>query len=186
VLFSGKGPQTVSGTNAQSTILAQTPAFGNAMLTGNYTLNDMSLPDGGYVQQYTQLDGDTKQGDWFVQPTGDYTVKPTEGYMLYSPARGISMMPSAIGRSGKMVYPSNVTTDSSVPTIAQRTSLMTMNASSGFDILALLPQTVVVYDMQGNQVYYGYLSESEQVHIHAERGLYVVRGEYDVLKVVAD
>ncbi len=186
VLFSGKGPQTISGTNAQSTILSQTPTSGSAILTGNYTFNNMSLPDGAYVQQYTQLDGDTKKGDWFVRPTGDYTVKPTEGYMLYSPTRGISMMPSAIGRSGKMVYPSNVTTDSSVPTIADRTSLMMMNTADGFDILALLPQTVVVYDMQGNQVFHGYLSEGEQVHIHAGSGLYVVRGEYDVLKVVAD
>lgn len=188
ILFHGNGPQTVLGI-AQQSSLATAPAAGSATLAGNSTLADMTAPAGAYVHQYIDIDisdDDPRKQDWFVQPTGSYTIKPTEGYMLYTPEAG-SAMPARISRSGQMVYPDNTTTDvEDVPTIGDRTSIMLFDAMDGFEVLSLCEQLVMVYNLQGNLIFRQQMAEGEQVHIAAAEGIYVVKGEKEAIKIMVD
>lgn len=189
IRFYGKGDQTIQGSDYHSTILATTPADGSATLAGNSTLADMTAPAGAYVHQYIDIDisdDDQRKQDWFVQPTGSYTIKPTEGYMLYTPKAG-SAMPARISRSGQMVYPDNTTTDvEGVPTIGDRTSIMLFDAMDGFEVLSLCEQVVTIYNLQGNLIFRQQMAEGEQVHIAAAEGIYVVKGEKEAIKVMVD
>lgn len=188
ILFHGKGPQEVLGTNGQSS-LSTAPTAGSATLAGNATLADMNAPSGAYVHQYIDIDpndDDPRKQDWFVQPTGSYTVKPTEGYMLYTPKPG-AQMPARISRSGKIEYDENVETGvDGVPTVGDRTSLMLFGAYDGFEILSLCEQLVMVYNLRGNLIFRQQMAEGEQVHIAAAEGLYVVKGEKEAIKVMVE
>lgn len=188
ILFHGKGPQEVLGTNGQSS-LSTAPAAGSATLAGNATLADMNAPSGAYVHQYIDIDpndDDPRKQDWFVQPTGSYTVKPTEGYMLYTPKPG-AQMPARISRSGKIEYDENVETGvDGVPTVSDRTSLMLFGAYDGFEVLSLCEQLVTVYNLQGNIIFQQYMAEGEQVHVGTGAGIFVVRGESETIKVMVE
>ena len=188
VLFHGNGPQTVLGI-AQQSSLATAPAAGSATLAGNSTLADMTAPAGAYVHQYVDIDpndDDQRKQDWFIQPTTSYPVKPTEGYLLYTPKAG-AQMPARISRSGQMVYPDNTTTDvEGVPTIGDRTSIMLFDAMDGFEVLSLCEQLVMVYNLQGNLIFRQQMAEGEQVYVATGSGIFVVRGESETIKVMVD
>lgn len=187
ILFYGKGPQEIQGSSyQQSTILKTTPAEGYATLVGNSTLADMTAPSGAYVHQYVDIDpedGDPKKQDWFIQPTTGYTVKPTEGYLLYTPKAG-AQMPARISRSGQIEYDENVETG--LPTIAGRTSLMLFGAYDGIEVLALHEQLVTVYNLQGNIIFQQYMAEGEQLYVATGAGIFIVRGESETIKVMVE
>ena len=179
ILFQGKGPQRIEGSNHQSEILTS-PAVGNAKLVGNSTFVDMNLSrNQGYVH-------DTSD-DFFKLYTNytSYPVKPTQGLLLYN--SGSAAMPARISRSGQMVYPDNTTTDvEDVPTIGDRTSIMLFDAMDGFEVLSLCEQVVTIYNLQGNLIFRQQMAEGEQVHIAAAEGIYVVKGEKEAIKVMVD
>lgn len=181
IYFYGKGPQMVQGSEYHSTILDINPSEEYATLVGNSTFADYTLSE-GYVHE-TDINSDDR--DFFVLKTNE-TIKPTQGYMLYTPTSP-SQMPIRISRSGKIEYPDGTTTDADgVPTIGDRQSLMLYDALDGFDILALLSQVVTVYDMQGNLIFRQQINEGGRAHIPAVQGLYVVKGEYETIKVMVD
>lgn len=178
IRFYGKGAQTIQGSNYQSTILATNPAAGSARLVGNSTLADMTLAaNTGYVHNTTN--------DYFELNTTSYTLKPTEGFMLYNP--GASPMPARISRSGMIEYGENNTSDlEGVPTIGDRTSLMLFGAYDGFEVLALHEQLVTVYNLQGNVVFQQYMTAGEQMYVGTGAGIFVVRGESEAIKVMIE
>lgn len=179
IRFYGPGPQTINGSNYHSTILATKPSAGHATLTGNSTFAEMTLGTGkGYIHN--------QQTDYFVQNNSDYVVKPTEGYMLYTPGAG-GKMPERISRSGKMVYGNNTATDlEGVPTISDRTSLMLFDAMDGVEILSLSEQVVMVYNLQGNLIFRQQMTAGEQIYVATGSGIFVVRGESETIKVMVD
>lgn len=178
IRFYGKGAQMIQGSDYQSTILATTPAAGSATLVGNSTLADMTLAaNTGYVHNTTN--------DYFERNTTSYTLKPTEGFMLYN--SGPSSMPARISRSGQMEYDENVETGvDGVPTVGDRTSLMLFGAYDGFEVLALHEQLVTVYNLQGNVVFQQYMTAGEQMYVGTGAGIFVVRGESETIKVMVD
>lgn len=178
ILFHGKGPQDVQGSNSQSTILATAPAAGSATLAGNSTFADMTLAaEAGYVHNTTN--------DFFEKNNSAVTIKPTQGYMLYG--GGAKGMPERISRSGHMVYPDNTTTDvEGVPTIGDRTSIMLFDAMDGFEVLSLCEQLVMVYNLQGNLIFRLQMAEGEQIYVATGSGIFVVRGESETIKVMVD
>lgn len=178
ILFHGNGPQTVLGI-AQQSSLATAPAAGSATLAGNSTLADMTLDaaDKAYVHNATN--------DYFELNTTDYTLKPTEGFMLYNP--GPASMPARISRSGKIEYGENNTSNlEDVPTIGDRTSIMLFDAMDGFEVLSLCEQLVTVYNLQGNVVFQQYMTAGEQMYVGTGAGIFVVRGESETIKVMVD
>ena len=180
-LVFGKGHQT-------STILAINPEQGTAMYSGNYTLADMTAPTNAYVHDYDVdkeiLDGLGKDAaDWFIQAPSGHTVKPTEGYMLYTPKTG-AQMPARISRTGQIEYGENVETG--LPTIAGRTSLMLLGAYDGFELLSLCEQLVTVYNLQGNIIFQQYMAEGQQVYVATGTGVFIVRGESETIKVMVE
>ena len=193
ILFYGKGLQTIEGSSSQSTILSEgktilsnainSNAFnknGAAILAGNSTFADMTLTaaNTAYVHNMTT--------DYFEPNTAKYIVKPTEGFLLYTPKNG-AQMPARISRSGKIEYDENVETGvGGVPTVGDRTSLMLFGAYDGFEILSLCEQLVTVYNLQGNVVFQQYMAEGEQVYVGTGAGIFVVRGESETIKVMVE
>ncbi len=180
ILFYGKGPQTIAGTNLHNTIVSDSmPTLGaTATLEGNSTFADMTLTaQTAYVHNTAT--------DIFELNNAQYVVKPTEGFLLYNP--GAKPMPARISRSGQIEYRDNTATGmNGVPTVGDRTTLMVMDAYDGFEILSLSDQRVAVYNLQGNVVFQSQMAEGEQVHVSAAEGVYVVVGEHETIKLMVD
>lgn len=174
ILFYGQGPQTVHGTVPA----APTMNSGEGTLAGNPTFRDYTLPpNAGYIH-------DTAD-DVYKFTNGTYTLKPTEGYLVYKTNQ--ASMPARISRSGEIVYPDNTATDlEGVPTIQDNASLMLFDAVEGFEILSLQAQVVAVYNLQGEVLMHQYMAEGEQVRVAAPVGLYVVKGEKEAIKIMVD
>ena len=181
ILFYGKGDQTISGINSHSEIISNArPTTGaTATLAGNPTFADMTLVagDNAYVHNMTN--------DYFELNTTSYTLKATEGFMLYNP--GANPMPGRISRSGQMEYDENVETGvGGVPTVGDRTSLMLYGAYDGFELLSLCEQLVTVYNLQGNIIFQQYMAEGEQLYVATGAGVFIVRGESETIKVMVE
>ena len=181
IIFHGVGPQEVNGTNYHTTILnTESPANGTAILTGNSTLADYTLPS-GYVHDMTVT---SETYDFFTHQT-NATIKPTQGYMLYTPS--VAKMPAHISRSGKIVYAEGEATDlEGVPTIGDRSTLMLFGAMDGFELLSLSDQLVTVYNLQGHIIFQQYMTASEQLYVATGAGIFVVRGESEAIKVIVE
>ena len=184
ILFYGAGGehgQTIAGINSHSEIISNArPTTGaTATLAGNPTFADMTLvaADNAYVHNMTN--------DYFELVTTSYTLKATEGFMLYNP--GANPMPGRISRSGQMEYDENVETGvGGVPTVGDRTSLMLYGAYDGFELLSLCEQLVTVYNLQGNIIFQQYMAEGEQVYVATGAGVFIVRGESETIKVMVE
>lgn len=178
ILFHGNGSQTIRGTNDQPYIIPSTLEAGYATLVGNSTFADMTLAaEAGYVHN--------TEKDYFELNGSAYTVKPTEGFLLYN--SGSSKMPARISRAGQMEYSENDATSlDGVPTIGDRTTLMLLGAMDGFEVLSLGEQLVTVYNLQGNIVFQKYMAEGEQVYVASGVGIFIVRGENESIKIMVD
>ena len=181
VIFHGYGPQTVSGSNAQTTIKSTTTAVGTARLTGNYTFKDMSLSAGtAYLH-----DSST---DLFTLNAATETIKPTQGYMLFTAPEN-SLQVASFSRAGRVVsyvQDEEVTTDSHVPSIGDRTSMLLYRLDGGFAVEPVRSQHVNIYDMRGQVLFNGYLTEGSHHPFYLSQGLYVLQGEYETLKVLVE
>lgn len=181
VIFHGYGPQTVSGSSAQTTIKNTTTAAGTARLTGNYTFKDMSLnAKTAYLHNSST--------DLFTFNTSTVTIKPTQGYMLFT-APVNSQQVASFSRAGRVVsyvQDEEVTTDSHVPSIGDRTSMLLYRLDGGFAIDPVRSQQVKLYDMRGQVLFSGYLTEGTRHPFYLSQGLYVLQGEYETLKVLVE
>lgn len=183
ILFYGKGPQSIEGTNSHNNFVKNAMLSlpkGHAVLLGNFTLADMTLEaNSAYVHNMTN--------DCFeLNTTTPYTLKPMEGFMLYTPNAGVQM-PARISRTGQMEYDENVETGvGGVPTVGDRTSLMLYGAYDGFELLSLCEQLVTVYNLQGNIIFQQYMAEGEQLYVATGAGVFIVRGESETIKVMVE
>lgn len=181
VVFHGYGPQTVAGTNEQTTIKGTSVSPGTARMTGNYTFGEMTLPASSAYLHNTS-------NDMFELNTASATVKPGQGYMLYSAPTGARKVAafSRMGRVMSYVEDENVTTDSHVPTIGDRQTLIAYDMDGGVNVEVLRSQQVRVYDMRGQLLYSDYLTEGTTCPFYLTQGLYLLRGEYETLKIIVD
>lgn len=181
IIFHGYGPQTVFGSNAQTTIKNISTDAGTARLTGNYTFKDMSLNAGTAYLHNTE-------NDQFERNDAAATIKPTQGYMLFT-APVNSPQVASFSRAGRVVsyvQDEEVTTDSHVPSIGDRTSMLLYRLDGGFAIDPVRSQQVKLYDMRGQVLFSGYLTEGTHHPFYLSQGLYVLQGEYETLKVLVE
>lgn len=175
IWFYGKGPQTISGSNAQTAMKTNALSPGTAILKGNSTFKNMSLSaESAYVHNTLN--------DLFETKNTTYSAKPLEAFMLYNPLA--ARMPKAISRSGKMIYEEQTTTG--LPTIGDRTTLNAYANNMQIHLTALQAQRVVIYDMHGQVLFDGQLSEGEQMSVSAPQGMYIVKGTYEIIKLIVD
>lgn len=175
IWFYGKGPQTISGSNAQTAMKTNALSPGTAILKGNSTFKNMSLSAGSAYVHNTS-------NDLFETKNTTYSAKPLEAFMLYNPLA--ARMPKAISRSGKMIYEEQTATG--LPTIGDRTSLAAYANNMQIHLTALQAQRVVIYDMHGQVLFDGQLMEGEQMSISAPQGIYIVKGTYEIIKLIVD
>lgn len=175
IWFYGKGPQTISGSNAQTAMKMNALSPGTAILKGNSTFKNMSLSAGSAYVHNTS-------NDLFETKNTTYSAKPLEAFMLYNPLA--ARMPKAISRSGKMIYEEQTATG--LPTIGDRTSLTAYADNMQIHLMALQAQRVVIYDMHGQVLFDGQLSEGEQMSVSAPQGMYIVKGTYEIIKLIVD
>lgn len=177
ILLHGLGTQDVDGTNTHDTLLTNTlPQAGSAILKGNTSLNALTLPAStGYIHNTTN--------DLFELNESNYSVKPMETFMLYNPPL-TARMPKAISRAGKVIYEEQTATG--LPTIGDRTTLNAYANNKQIHLTALQAQHAVIYDMHGQVLYDGQLMEGEQMSISAPQGIYIVKGTYEIIKLIVD
>lgn len=175
IWFYGKGPQTISGSNAHSSLINHKLDPGTAILKGNSTFKNMSLSAGSAYVHNTL-------NDLFETKKTTYSAKPLEVFMFYNPLA--ARMPKAISRSGKMIYEEQTATG--LPTIGDRTTLNAYANNMQIHLTALQAQRVVIYDMHGQVLFDGQLSEGEQMSVSAPQGIYIVKGTYEIIKLIVD
>lgn len=175
ILLHGLGTQEVDGTNTHTSILANPLSnAGSAILKGNTSLHEMTLSSKtGYIHNTTN--------DLFELNASNYSVKPLETFMLYNPT---ARMPKAISRAGKVIYEEQTATG--LPTIGDRTSLTAYADNMQIQLTALQAQRAVIYDMHGQVLFDGQLSEGEQMSVSAPQGMYIVKGTYEIIKLIVD
>lgn len=181
IIFHGYGPQTVKGSNAQTAIKNTNTDPGTACLVGNYTFKDMSLNAGTAYLHNTK-------NDQFEINKAEATIKPTQGYMLFTEPVN-SPQVASFSRAGRVVsyvQDEEVTTDSHVPSIGDRTSMLLYRLDGGFAIDPVRSQQVKLYDMRGQVLFSGYLTEGTHHPFYLSQGLYVLQGEYETLKVLVE
>ena len=93
---------------------------------------------------------------------------------------------SRAGRVVSYVQDEEVTTDSHVPSIGDRTSMLLYRLDGGFAIDPVRSQQVKLYDMRGQVLFSGYLTEGTHHPFYLSQGLYVLQGEYETLKVLVE
>lgn len=174
LVFEGKGPQIVRGEDALGEI--KEPNAGFARLVGNYTFANYS-PEGTTYK----LNASTEM----FEATSTTNFRPTEGLLLVNVAAPAGLRVQSVSRLGKVIYGPAITTDngdSHLPTIAGNATLMVQQADGGMEVIPLQPQRVDVVAANGQLVYSGILSE--QTYLPLPAGIYMVRGEKEVLKVL--
>lgn len=179
IVFLGKGPQTVSGTNAHSAITGATVEAGNAALTGNYTFANMTAPAGIYAHNTTN--------DLFKRTSSSTTIKPMQGYMLFSsPIANATAL--SISRAGRISYEydSDITTDDHIPTIGSRASMLVYRTDNGFAVDPVRTQRVMLYNLNGQLLFNGTLTEGERHGFNLTQGIYLLKGEEEIIKVMVN
>lgn len=179
IVFHGTGPQKVSGTNRQAAIKSATAEAGKAVLTGNYTFANLSAPAGIYAHNTTY--------DLFERTNSATTIKPMQGYMLFSsPIANATAL--SISRAGRISYEydSDITTDDHIPTIGSRASMLVYRTDNGFAVDPVRTQRVMLYNLNGQLLFNGTLTEGERHGFNLTQGIYLLKGEEEIIKVMVN
>lgn len=182
LLLEGEGPQTIYGKNKHAEDIKNFSIEpGKARLKGNYTFADcaVSTSEEAFVFMLN------KQNDMFEAVDDQYSMKPTESFLFAYYDKFATQRMRAISRTGQVIYGPAITTDngdSHLPTIAGNATLMVQQTDGGIEVIPLQPQRVDVVAANGQLVYSGILSE--QTYLPLPAGIYMVRGEKEVLKVL--
>ena len=179
IVFHGKGPQKVSGTNRQDAIRSATAEAGKAVLTGNYTFANLNAPAGIYAHN--------TKNDLFERTSSATTIKPMQGYMLFSsPIANATAL--SISRAGRISYEydSDITTDDHIPTIGSRASMLVYRTDNGFAVDPVRTQRVMLYNLNGQLLFNGTLTEGERHGFNLTQGIYLLKGEEEIIKVMVN
>lgn len=182
LLLEGEGPQTIYGKNKHAEDIQNFSIEpGKARLKGNYTFADCVVSSTAEAVAFML----NKQEDMFEAIDDAYSLKPTKSFLCAYYDKTAAQRMRAISRTGQVIYGPAITTDngdSHLPTIAGNATLMVQQVDGGMEVIPLQPQRVDVVAANGQLVYSGILSE--QTYLPLPAGIYMVRGEKEVLKVL--
>ena len=184
ILFVGKGPQTIEGTNYHSTISASMSATpGNAEIRVNNTFASMEVSKmGAYYlgenQRFTPSPNDDEP---------EY-IDPTQGFVLLnastqSPApRRIASIDMMTGDVTYEPVDGSENGATSTPTISGEREMLVYTVAGGLGVVPVVPQHVSIYNAAGQLVVSQYLTDNTQFALPT--GIYLVRGEKDQAKAM--
>jgi len=192
IIFEGDGPQTISGKNAHEAQFAPYDVENVGVLRGNPTFADMQVPNyDGVEGQLTNAFFHTSGTSKFIPSTNKSVglLPPASVFMLANPnTRTLSSASKRIVASisvetGDVSY-EDVTEDSSgVPTIGGNHTLFVTRTDEGIRVAVRTPQRVRVYVSDGALIFDGQVATSADVTLYSA-GIYVIRGEHEVQKMM--
>ena len=153
---------------------------GGADVTGNYTFANLNAPAGSIYAHNTK-------NDLFERTSSDTTIKPMQGYMLFSsPIANATAL--SISRAGRISYEydSDITTDDHIPTIGSRASMLVYRTDNGFAVDPVRTQRVMLYNLNGQLLFNGTLTEGERHGFNLTQGIYLLKGEEEIIKVMVN
>lgn len=187
ILFAGKGPQTIEGTNYHQTITNSTMTVpsGSAEIRANSTFASMEVSDmGAYYlgenQRFTPSPYDSE-----LVP-----IDATQGFVLLNKSTA-SPMPQRIASidmmTGDVTYEpisgdDTNETPTSTPTISGDRDMLVYTVAGGLGVVPVVPQHVSIYNAAGQLVVSQYLTDDTQFALPT--GIYLVRGEKDQAKAM--
>lgn len=178
LIFEGKGPQTIEGTNKHAEILADMNTAGKAVLRGNATLSTLEVEKSN---AFYAREGNQK----FIPSSDLQELYPAEGFLLANPPAGM-LMPgrkAAIDMmSGTVTYEDEEDEDFSTPTIAGKHTLLVYTTPDGLGIMPVVPQQVAIYNAAGQLVTSQYVAENTQFVLPT--GIYLIKGEKEQVKAM--
>ena len=184
ILFVGKGPQTIEGTNYHQTITEYMKVSpGYAEIRANSTFASMDVSDMGEYYLNDQL--------FIPNTSGEPTpVDATQGFVLLNKPTA-SPMPQRIASielmTGDVTYEpidegSASETPTSTPTIDGGHDMLVYTVAGGLGVIPVQPQHVSIYNTSGQLVASQYLTSEMQFALPA--GIYLVRGEREQAKAI--
>ncbi len=182
LLLEGYGPQTLHGSDYASEIVADYTVAGSAALRGNATFANITVQK---ENAYYLWESDGENHNKYVKNAAiSKDLEPGEGFLLAnipaskSPARAIAI------NTGIVTYDTEDGTDAetSVPTIAGGHSLIVNSVAGGVEVIPVEAQQVSVYGSAGQLVVSDYMTDETTIALPA--GIYIVRGEKEMVKVV--
>lgn len=182
LLLEGYGPQRLHGSDYASEVVADYTTAGSAALRGNATFANVTVQK---ENAYYLWESDGENHNKYVKNAAiSKDLEPGEGFLLAnipaskSPARTIAI------NTGIVTYDTEDGTDveTSVPTIAGGHSLIVNSVAGGVEVIPVEAQQVSVYGAAGQLVVSDYLTDETTIALPA--GIYIVRGEKEMVKVV--
>lgn len=185
LIFEGFGPQKIEGTDSQEMLLQPFTNSNEGVLRGNATMAILNVPNTSTLKNaFFQENG---KSAFSLDNTHEQMGKlPAGGVFMLANGSTLSAAPARAKtihiRSGAVSYEDEANSINGVPTIAGNATLMVQQVDGGMEVIPLQPQRVDVVAANGQLVYSSILSE--QTYLPLPAGIYMVRGEKEVLKVL--
>lgn len=184
ILFVGKGPQTIEGTNYHDTITADMKvSSGYAEIRANSTFASMEVRDMGEYYLNDQL--------FIPNTSGEPTpVDATQGFVLLNKPT-VSPMPQRIASielmTGDVTYEpvsedATNETPTSTPTIDGGHGILVYSTMEGLGVIPVVPQQVKIYNTAGQLIASQFITEETLFPL--PMGMYLVCGETDQAKAI--
>ena len=182
LLLEGYGPQTLHGSGYASEIVADYTVAGSAALRGNATFANITVQK---ENAYYLWESDGENHNKYVKNAAiSKDLEPGEGFLLANIPASKSLARAIAINTGIVTYDTEDGTDAetSVPTIAGGHSLIVNSVAGGVEVIPVEAQQVSVYGSAGQLVVSDYLTDETTIALPA--GIYIVRGEKEMVKVV--
>lgn len=180
LIFEGDGPQTVYGKSHQSDLLSATAATNTVSISGNSTFADMTSSSKD-IWTFGNEIGDES----FAANTDGYEniIEPATAFLINGIQSKAGAAPKRINlRSGAVTYENGTDAETGVPTIAGGHSLIVNSVAGGVEVVPVEAQQVSVYGSAGQLIVSDYLTDETTLSLPA--GIYIIRGEKEMVKVV--
>jgi hypothetical protein len=186
LLFVGKGPQTIEGSNYHTNITSSMSATpGNAEIRVNPTFASLKISNMGAYYL-----GENQRFTPALEDNELKAIDPTQGFVLLnastpSPAprriNSIDMMSGDVTFDGENNQGTN-NSSTSTPTISGDKSLLVYTIDGGVKLVPIAPQQVLIYNSAGQLVVNQYLTE--EVEVKLLEGIYLIKGEKEAQKIM--
>ena len=197
LIESTEGPHTINGSQTVATTLSeQTVEDNTAILLGNASFASVKATLSGSTTLWAldkiargEEGNETGRDIHEFVNKGNTALAPAEGFLLANFTPPTGMRARTINyKTGEVTYESipeneddsGISTD--VPTIMGDITLVVIPTEEGLTIQPLKAQHVMLLDVAGHVLLNQYLSE--EICVNLLTGVYIVRGEYEQVKVL--
>lgn len=171
LLLHGEGKQFIEGADAQNALLAMQPAYGQALLAGNYTLAALPLVDGQvYVHQ---TDPAHPYYDCYVRQEAGMDLPPLSSILFADMADNAGRTLRAVSRFGKVWY-DIVDVTTGLPTLANNAAVVVSVLPDGLWLQTKEETPAALYTVSGMLVWQGNLNSVGQSISLSQSGVYVL------------